>query len=117
MLSMLLIVRDRRGCCLSATVPSALNLTTRRRIHEVRDDSMSSIPSECPMCSYNGTVALKIKLNNQSSLKNRNSLNNRLIYPFSREKKKNIITLSNRLLFSVYTIQSKSPDFSAFDRC
>ena len=32
MLSMLLIVRDRSGRCLSATVPSALNLATIRRI-------------------------------------------------------------------------------------
>ena len=32
---------------------------------------ISSIPSECSLCSYNGTVALKIMLNNQSSLNNR----------------------------------------------
>ena len=32
--------------------------------------SISSIPSECPLCSHNGTVALEIKLYNQSSLNN-----------------------------------------------
>ena len=30
--------------------------------------SISGIPSECPLSSYNGTVDLQIKLNNQSSL-------------------------------------------------
>ena len=33
--------------------------------------SISSFPSECPLCSYDGTVALKIKINNHSSLNNR----------------------------------------------
>ena len=31
---------------------------------------ISFIPSECPWYSYNGTVALKMKLNNQSSANN-----------------------------------------------
>ena len=34
MLSMLLTVRDRPGCCLSTTVLSTLNLATIRRIQQ-----------------------------------------------------------------------------------
>ena len=54
-----------------------------------------SIPFECPLFSFNGTVALKIKLNNVSI--------------FSEEDEN--ITLSKLLLISVRIIRNKSPDF------
>ena len=51
-----------------------------------------SITYKCPFCSYNGTVALKIKLNNQVRWK----IDNLYI---SQNNRKNIITLSNWLVF------------------
>ena len=57
---------------------------------------ISSIPSECLLSSYNGTVALKIKLINQSSL------NNRHLYILSGEEEKYHYAVKFVAIFSMY---------------
>ena len=100
MLSMLLTVRDRPWCYLFATYSDNKVNTASCWII-----SIFSIPSECSLFSYNETVALKIMLNNQSSLYIRKN------FPFSQKKRKNNITLSNLVLFSVCMTRNKSLDF------
>ena len=67
--------------------------------------SISSIPCERSLCSYNGAVALKKKLNKPSSQ------NNRSFIHFLRRGGKKYHYAANLLPFSVCMIRNKSPDF------
>ena len=104
---MLLTVRDRPGCCLSATVLSALNFNDNKANTAMWGMIfISNIPSECSsLYSYIGMVALKIKLNNWSLLNYHKCF-------YFLGKRKNIMTLSIFLPFSVCMIRANLFIFS-----